>query len=141
MLAVVLATLVKFVIILKIGLTNIWKRTTNLIFLNTNTLLQHALFRISFKVIDIANSKFDLKIKEALHINWRNPNLNAQQNHLVLTVSIKLVSPLSSFLPLFVCLFVCFYFVFHTFYKMYVINLSSKWFKMSESLQRFCQNY
>ena len=30
----------------------------------------------SFKIIDEANSKFDLKVKEALHINWRKPNLN-----------------------------------------------------------------
>ena len=37
---------------------------------------------LCFKIIDKANSKFDLKIKEALHINWINPNLNAQQNHL-----------------------------------------------------------
>ena len=29
-----------------------------------------------------------LKIKEALHINWRNPNLNAQQKHLDLTFSL-----------------------------------------------------
>ena len=35
-----------------------------------------------FKITDKANSKFDLKIKEALHINWRNPNLKTQQNHL-----------------------------------------------------------
>ena len=33
---------------------------------------------LSFKIIDKANSKFNLKIKEALHINWRKPNLNAQ---------------------------------------------------------------
>ena len=43
---------------------------------------------LCFKIIDKANSKFDLKIKEALHINWRKPNLNAQQNHLVLTLSL-----------------------------------------------------
>ena len=41
-----------------------------------------------FKIIDKANSKFDLKIKEALHINWRKPNLNAQQNHLARTLSL-----------------------------------------------------
>ena len=29
-----------------------------------------------FKIIDKANSKFDLKIKESFHINWRDPNLN-----------------------------------------------------------------
>ena len=34
---------------------------------------------VYFKIIDKANSKFDLKIKESLHINWRKPNLNAQQ--------------------------------------------------------------
>ena len=38
-----------------------------------------------FKIVDKANSKFDLKIKEALHSNWRKPNLNAQQNHLAPT--------------------------------------------------------
>ena len=29
-------------------------------------------------------SKFDFKIKEALHINWRKLDLNAQQNRLSL---------------------------------------------------------
>ena len=43
---------------------------------------------LCFKIIDKANTKFDLKIKEALHINWRKPNLNAQQNHLALTLSL-----------------------------------------------------
>ena len=41
---------------------------------------------LCFKIIDKANSKFVLKIKEALHINWRKPNLNAQQNFLSLTL-------------------------------------------------------
>ena len=43
---------------------------------------------LCFKIIDKANFKFDLKIKEALHINWRKPNLNAKQNHLALTLSL-----------------------------------------------------
>ena len=43
---------------------------------------------LSFKIIDKASSKSDLKIKEALHINWRKPTLNAQQNHLALTLSL-----------------------------------------------------
>ena len=43
---------------------------------------------LSFKMIDKANSKFDLNIKEALHINWIKPNLNAQQNHLALPLSL-----------------------------------------------------
>ena len=90
MLAVVLATLAKPVVISKLGLRSISKRITSLIFLNIYTLLKRALTHISlcFKIIDKANSKFDLKIKEALHINWRKPNLNAQQNHLALTLSL-----------------------------------------------------
>ena len=43
---------------------------------------------LCFKIIDKANSKFHLNIKEALHINRRKPNLNAQQNHLALTLSL-----------------------------------------------------
>ena len=43
---------------------------------------------LCFKIIDKANSKFDLKIKETLHINWRKPKLNAQQNRLSLTLSL-----------------------------------------------------
>ena len=43
---------------------------------------------LCFKIFDKANFKFDLKIKEPLHINWRKPNLNAQQNHLALTLSL-----------------------------------------------------
>ena len=55
---------------------------------------------LCFKIIDKANSKFDLKIKEALHINWRKPNLNTQQNFL------------------FVCFFYCFTFLFHGFFSL-----------------------
>ena len=50
---------------------------------------RHFKTRIKFSLfqnIDKANSKFDLKIKEALHFNWRKPNLNVQQNHLALTL-------------------------------------------------------
>ena len=43
---------------------------------------------LCFKIIDKSNSEFELKIKEALYINWRKPNLNAQQNDLVLTLSL-----------------------------------------------------
>ena len=41
---------------------------------------------LSFKIIDKANSKFDLKINEAIRINWRKPYWNAQQNHLSFTL-------------------------------------------------------
>ena len=43
---------------------------------------------LSVNVTDKAYSKLDLKIKEAFHINWTGPNLNAQQNHLALTYSL-----------------------------------------------------
>ena len=43
---------------------------------------------LCFKITDKAKSKFDLKIKEALHINWRKPNLNAQPNQLALILSL-----------------------------------------------------
>ena len=48
---------------------------------------------LTFKITDKAHSKFDFKIKEALHINLREPNLKAQQNDLAFTLS-----PLWSFL-------------------------------------------
>ena len=41
---------------------------------------------LCFKIIDKGNSKFDLKIKEAVHINWIKPNVNAKENHLALTL-------------------------------------------------------
>ena len=41
---------------------------------------------LCFKIIHGANSKLDLKIGEALPINWRKPDLNGQQNHLALTL-------------------------------------------------------
>ena len=59
---------------------------------------------ICFKIIDKANSNFDLKIKEGLNINWRKPNLNAKQNHLALTLSLYFLFTL--------LLSVCFSFVF-----------------------------
>ena len=43
---------------------------------------------LSFKIIDKANSKIDLKIKTALPINWRKRSLNAQQYHIALTLSL-----------------------------------------------------
>ena len=56
--------------------------------LNSTTTCFDLYNSLCFKIIDKANSKFDLKIKEALHINWRKANLNAQQNHLALTLSL-----------------------------------------------------
>ena len=71
---------------------------------------------LSFKIIDKANSKFDLKIKEALHIKWRKPNLNAQENHLALILSLYLASSLCSFLSLF--------FVAYLFYRLVLLSVA-----------------
>ena len=88
MLAVALAILAKLVVILKLGLRNISKMITSLIFfkhLHSTTTCFDSYNSLYFKLIDNASSKFGLKIKEALHIKWKKPNLNAQQNHLALT--------------------------------------------------------
>ena len=90
MLAVVLAILAKLVVILKLGLRSILKDSKSHIFkhMHSTPTCFDSYNSLCFKIIDEANSKFDLKIKEALHINWRKPNLNAQQNHLALTLSL-----------------------------------------------------
>ena len=49
---------------------------------------------LSFKITYKANNKFDLKIKEILHINWRKPNLNTTKpfsSHSFTTASVPLV--------------------------------------------------
>ena len=43
---------------------------------------------LSFKITDKAKSIFDIKIEEAVDINWIKPNFNAQQNHLALILSL-----------------------------------------------------
>ena len=72
MLAVVLATLAKLAAILKLGLRNISKMITSLIFLNIYTPPKHALTCLSIKIIDKANSKFNLKIKDAFILIGEN---------------------------------------------------------------------
>ena len=113
MLVVVLGILAKLVVILKLGLRSISKRITSLIFLNIYTPSQHAHITLIdsynslwFKIIVKAYSKCDLKIKKALHIHWRKPNLNAKQNHLTVTLSLHLLSPLDLFC---LCYFVVFW--------------------------------
>ena len=89
MLAVVLAILAKLVVILKLGLRSISKKD------NKSHIFKHphstatcfdSYNSLCFKIIDKAISKFNLKIKEVLCINWRKLNLNVQQNHLALTI-------------------------------------------------------
>ena len=42
--------------------------------------------RDCFYVIDQASTTFQLKIKEALHIQWENPSLNHQIKHVNLNL-------------------------------------------------------
>ena len=75
MLAVVLATLAKLVVILQLGLRNISRRITSLIFLNIHTpsaTCFDAYNSLSFKITDKAISKFDSKVKEALILIGEN---------------------------------------------------------------------
>ena len=69
---------------------------------------------LCFKKIDKVKSKFGLK---TLHINWRKPSLNAQQNHLALPFCYGFCSP-CSFLSLFVFLFLLFTFLFHLLFSL-----------------------
>ena len=65
---------------------------------------------LCFKIIDKANFKFNLKIKEALHINWRKPNLkNTTKSFSSHPFTIASVTPyfLSVFVLLVLCVCVC----------------------------------
>ena len=70
MLAVVLAILAKLIVILRLGLRNISKRYKSHVFKDLHSITTH-----SDPISDKANSRFALKFKEALHINWRKSNL------------------------------------------------------------------
>ena len=102
-LAVLLAILAKLVVILKVGWENSQKDNRSHTFKCLHSTATCFYSHNSLSLIDIidkGSSKLELKIKEALHINWVKPNLNAQQNHLALILSLKLSSPLFSFLYL-----------------------------------------
>ena len=106
MLAVVLAILAKTVVNLKLGLGSISKKNNKShIFkhLHSTAIRLDSYNSLCLKIIDKANSKFDLKIKIVLHINWRKPNLNPQRTDLALTFFTVVSVPLfCSFLSLFV---------------------------------------
>ena len=46
----------------------------------------NALTNNCFNILDRATNRYNLNIKEALHIKWENPNLNAQLNHFNLSL-------------------------------------------------------
>ena len=75
MLAVVLAILTKFVVIFKTRIEeHIKKDNKSHIFkhLHSTATCFDSYNSLCFKIIDKANSKFDLKIKEAVHITGEN---------------------------------------------------------------------
>ena len=72
-----------------------------------------------FRIVDKASSKFSLTIKEALHINWRKVNLNPQQNHLAITLS--LYSLQSLFVSFFLFVFLRFSFIYYFHYLLTLI--------------------
>ena len=41
----------------------------------------------SFKIIDRANTKYTLKLKQSMYINWMKPTINAQKNHVNLALT------------------------------------------------------
>ena len=128
MLAVVLAILVKRVAILKLGLRSIKKDNKSHILkhLHSAAICFDSYSCLSFKIIDKANSKFELKIKEALHINWRKPNLNAQQNHLSLTLLLSSHTPCLSSFFVWVSLSSIIFIIFDTNYRrFYCLNYAS----------------
>ena len=120
MLAVVLAILAKLVVIFKTRIEEHIKMN------NKSHIVKHlhstgtcfgSYNCLCFKIIDKVNSKLDLKIKEALHINWRKPNLNAQKNHLARTHTFTIASaPLAPFCLCFS--FVVFAILFHLLFSL-----------------------
>ena len=54
--------------------------------LKTNLECKNACDDNAFKIIDNAKTKNELRIKEALHIKWINPNLNKQKVHTKITL-------------------------------------------------------
>ena len=96
MLAVVLAILAKLVVIFKTRIeehikmnnkSHIFKHlhSTGTCFGSYNSLC--------FKIIDKVNSKLDLKIKEALHINWRKSDTTKSFSSHPLTIASVPLAP------------------------------------------------
>ena len=56
--------------------------------LNGNPNCLNSLTNTSFTYLDSANTSFQLKLKEGMHIGWEKPNLNKQVNHIATTLSI-----------------------------------------------------
>ena len=74
---------------------------------------------LCFKLIDKANSKFGLKIKEALHINWRKSNLMHKKIIQLSPFHYSFCSP-CSFLSLFIFLLLFFAILIHLLFSLSV---------------------
>ena len=44
-----------------------------------------------FSILDLARTNFQLKIKQALHVEWESPALNKQLKHVNLTLLLQLL--------------------------------------------------
>ena len=126
MVAVVLVILAKLVVISKLGLRNISKKIKNSYIFkhpHSNGTCFDSSNSHCFKIIDEANSKLDLKAKEALHINWKKPNLNVQENHFALTLSLYLLPNLPGPDFFFLYLFFVFCIFLHSLHLLCSISL------------------
>ena len=56
--------------------------------LNSNNECMQSNNNSSFKIIDKANNKYTLSLKEALHIKWRKPTINLQKHQINLTLTV-----------------------------------------------------
>ena len=95
--------------------------------LHSTTVCFNSYDSLSFEIIDKAYPKFDLKIKEAVDISWRKPDLSTQKSQLALTLSLKLVLPIFSFPFLFFPFsFIYYFFIFETNYRhLFCFNYTS----------------
>ena len=74
-----------------LGLKNILKVINNHTY--TNTFCHHKIAKMQalknlFSILDQGNTKYELKIKEGLHIGWNNPELNKQVKCLLSSICI-----------------------------------------------------
>ena len=75
-----------------------------------------------FTILDSAASKFQIKIKEALHIKWENPILNQKLRHLDLSFSFELRC---SFVFYCYVRYFCFLRISHFIFKLYARNFAT----------------
>ena len=63
------------------------KKSSNIFkHLRNNPECQNVDQRKQFKILDYASSKYELCLKEGLHIKWIKPSLNVQKKHEVITL-------------------------------------------------------